>query len=60
MPNSTVRRSSRPYSRFVSSDSLREIDGLGRRGLHPESQLVGLDPGVELGVLAALLHDDGR
>ena len=30
----------------------REVHGLGRGGLHPVGQLVGADPGLELGVLA--------
>ena len=34
----------------------RQVDGLGGRALHPEGQLVGLDPGLELGVVAALFE----
>ena len=62
VPNTDVAASSIPYSFLVASDSLdrstaSEIDGLGCRRLHRVGQLVGANPGIQLGIV--LLIPDG-
>ena len=46
----SVAGSSRPYRACVAAVS-RQLNRLGRLGLHAKRQLVALDPGVELGLV---------
>ena len=50
-PKSRVSGSSRPYSFLVASDSLGDVEGLGRLGLHAERELERLDARLELRIV---------